>query len=313
MLKIAKLLVAAVLFLVSFSAYSTEETPLGYFQLAKHKKTEKKKKHKKKYNQQKYELTLCCITRDEAEYLPEWIEFHIKQGIEHIYIYDNLTIVNLHDALQEYVQQGLIDIISWPYEHDDDSSWGRIQLSCYRNYLQAYGKETEWCAFIDTDEFLFCPDGKNLREFLKSYRGYQELMVCWIIYGTSGVWQAPQGKLIQTLLHRGNDHFWLAMKPIVKTRDVTRIQSMHYFDVRTPSLVIDENFRPLSSIEGGYCPKIQSVNKIRINHYVFRDGKFFEEVKIPRYLKRGVSREGALDFESVTNRVYDDSILRVCR
>lgn len=260
--------------------------------------------------QPKYELTMCCLTCDEAEYLPEWIEFHIKQGIEHIHIYDNLTKADLHYALREYVQKGLIDITPWPYEYHDYPAWVNVQHKAYKDCLRSYGKETEWCAFIDTDEFLFCPDGKNLREFLKSYKDYQALMVCWIIYGTNNIWQAPEGKLIQTLFYRVNDHSHLAMKPIVKTRDVINIQSVHYFKMRNPLKIIDENYRPLSSIEGGCFPKIQSVNKIRLNHYMFRDGKFFEAVKIPRYMKRGWSREAAVDLEAVMNVVYDDSILK---
>lgn len=304
-MKTIKLIIAILLFSVSFSLHALDE---NYIQLVKHKKTEKKKK--KPDQNRKYELTLCCITRDEAEYLPEWIEFHIKQGVEHIYIYDNLTKCDLNQELREYVQKGLIDIISWPYEHHDDPSWARVQLTSYKHYLFNYGKESEWCAFIDTDEFLFCPNGKNLRELLKDYNDYQALMVCWILYGTSHIWEAPKGKLIETLLYRANDHYWLAVKPIVKPRYVVNVPSMHYFGMRDKNKIVNENFQPLHTVEGWYCPKVQTVDKIRLNHYVFRDGKFFEAVKIPRYEKRGVSREGAINFESVTNAVYDDCILK---
>jgi hypothetical protein len=293
MLRILKLIIILLSFSVSFSIYGQEN-----------------KKKKRILQQPKYELTMCCMTHDEAEYLPEWIEFHIKQGIEHIHIYDNLTKVDLHYALREYVQKKLIDITPWPYDHYDYPSWVKVQHTAYEDCLNRYGEETEWCAFIDTDEFLFCPDGKNLREFLKSYKDYQALMVCWLIYGTNNIWRAPEGKLIQTLLYRVNDHSHLAMKPIVKPRDVINIQSVHYFKMRNQLRIIDENYRPLSRIEGGYFPKKQSVNKIRLNHYMFRDGKFFEEVKIPRYLKKGWSREAAVDLEAVMNVFYDDCILK---
>ncbi len=307
-----KLAIAILFFSTSFSLTAQEEESSPYFQLVKDKKKDKKNK-KKPVIKPKYELTMCCITRDEAEYLPEWIDFHLKQGVQHIYIYDNLTKADLHEALKEYVQRGVIHIIPWRFEHHDDPSWGRVQLSSYKHCLNQFGHNCEWCAFIDTDEFLFCPDGKNLRELLKDYNNYQALMVCWILYGTSHVWQAPQGKLLETLLHRAKDDYWLATKPIVKPRYVTKVGSMHYFSMRDVNKIVDENFRPLQTVEGWYCPKKQSVSKIRLNHYVFRDGKFFEEVKIPRYEKRGVTREAAISLESVTNEVYDDCILKCIR
>jgi len=307
MLKFVKLLIAIVLFSIFSPIHYLEANPPTHIQFVKNKKNNKKK-NKPSFEKTKYELTLCCISRDEAEYLPEWIEFHINQGIEHIYLYDNLTKRDLQEVLRAYVEKGLIDIVPWPYEHHDDPSWANI--TAYKNYLHLYGKETEWCAFIDTDEFLFCPDGKNLKEFLRSYKRYQEVMVCWIMYGTGGVWEAPKGKLIQSLFYRAPDHFHLAMKPIVKTRDVVNVASKHYFDVRDSSKVVTENFQRLNFVDGGYCPKVQSVDKIRINHYAFRDGKFFEEVKIPRYQRRGISRIDALGFEALMNVVYDDSILK---
>lgn len=42
-----------------------------------------------KKNNFKYYCSICLIIRDESEYLKEWLEWHIGQGIQHFYIYDH--------------------------------------------------------------------------------------------------------------------------------------------------------------------------------------------------------------------------------
>jgi len=34
-------------------------------------------------------LSICAIFKDEAPYLPEWIEFHRLVGVERFFLYDN--------------------------------------------------------------------------------------------------------------------------------------------------------------------------------------------------------------------------------
>lgn len=34
-------------------------------------------------------LSICAIFKDEAPYLPEWIEFHRSVGVERFFLYDN--------------------------------------------------------------------------------------------------------------------------------------------------------------------------------------------------------------------------------
>ena len=36
-----------------------------------------------------YNLTAIYWIKDEARYIPEWIEFHLIQGYDHFILYDN--------------------------------------------------------------------------------------------------------------------------------------------------------------------------------------------------------------------------------
>ena len=38
----------------------------------------------------------------------EWINFHVKQGASHFFIYDNESSDNLYEVLQDFITRGLV-------------------------------------------------------------------------------------------------------------------------------------------------------------------------------------------------------------
>ena len=63
----------------------------------------------------KYQLAICSIFQNEAGYLKEWIEFHRLLGVEHFYLFNNLSTDNFHSVLAPYVKNKVITLIEWPY------------------------------------------------------------------------------------------------------------------------------------------------------------------------------------------------------
>jgi len=49
-----------------------------------------------------YDLALCTCFQSEAPYLKEWIEFHKLQGVQHFYLFDNLSEDRPENVLSEY-------------------------------------------------------------------------------------------------------------------------------------------------------------------------------------------------------------------
>ena len=41
----------------------------------------------------KYYVIICAILKDETPYLIEWVEHHLKIGVEHFVLYDNNSII----------------------------------------------------------------------------------------------------------------------------------------------------------------------------------------------------------------------------
>jgi hypothetical protein len=53
----------------------------------------------------KYYLSVGAIFRNEARFLPEWIEYHRLHGVDHFYLFNNLSEDDYKAALKPYVDQ----------------------------------------------------------------------------------------------------------------------------------------------------------------------------------------------------------------
>jgi hypothetical protein len=70
----------------------------------------------------RYNLTICSATSRSTPLrnLLEWIEYHRLLGVDHLYIYDTSSSSpsspqSLRSVLSEYIQEGVVTVIRWPY------------------------------------------------------------------------------------------------------------------------------------------------------------------------------------------------------
>jgi hypothetical protein len=253
-----------------------------------------------------YNLTVCAIFQNEAFWLPEWIEFHEKQGVEQFYLYNNLSGDNYKEVLQPYIEKGLVTLIEWPKSSNSISKFNLVQTSAYKDCLKKIASQAKWCAIMDIDEFIFSVDGRPFSEALKQYDKYQAVVVNWVCYGSSGVQKIPEGnRIIDTLLMRApidhdNNRF---VKSVVKPEFVTNCESPHFCILKSSARAVNENFEFHDS---SMRTKKVSVSKLRINHYWSRDLDFFYNVKIDRWIAWGMPYTKAIEKESEMNAEYDD-------
>lgn len=253
---------------------------------------------------EKYQLAVCAIFQDDALYLPEWIEFHQKQGVEKFYLYSNRSSDNYKEILKPYIKSGLVKLIEWNYTQTSLQEWNKIQCGAYRDCIKHLRGKVEWCAFIDTDEFLFSPRGVNLKEVLKGYKEYAAVGVNWMMYGTSGVWSIPLGKRMTDCLTMRAEFRYpphIHVKSIVQPNYVSDCNNPHFFYYKPGYFAVTEN---KERFEGAFSPSI-SVSHLRINHYWSRSKDFFENVKCARQAKWSSTCEKARATEAELNDVYD--------
>jgi hypothetical protein len=229
-------------------------------------------------------LSLCLIIKDEYQYLPEWLDWHRKLGVEHFYIFDNGTQHQLRSLLT-----------------DDDVTLRRVsgvsvQMATYRHCVVEHGHESNWIGFIDTDEFIVPRKSDDLPSMLTPYETFGGLGINWLMFGTSGLLTRPESQ-VRSFIFRtpnefsANDH----IKSIVQPRFVLpRVPgSPHAFPYKEGAHCVNELGAP---IEGSFSRN--STTLMQLNHYYCRSRQEIDEK-----LKRGRADTGTFkrleDFLSV--------------
>lgn len=132
----------------------------------------------------KYGLSVCSATaRVDAAHLIEWLEYHILLGVDHFFLYDTALPRSrqgqLARVLHEYVKEGLVTIVSWPYENcvrrmasgrgmwwiPPNKTWSGTfdyfqppraiaQTAALASCYSRFRTSSEYIAHIDDDEFF---------------------------------------------------------------------------------------------------------------------------------------------------------------
>jgi len=250
---------------------------------------------------QKYGVAICCIAKNEDPYFKEWIDYHAEIGVSQFYIYDNESAVPISTTLASYIQKGLVTV--------ESISGTKMQMEAHRHCLANHGRNCEWIAFIDVDEFIVPKTvSGNLVEFLKPYKKYGGLGINWLIFGSNGHLDRPERPQVESYTRRSlvtqsiNRH----IKSIVQPKYVKKVpKDPHHFYYRFPKYCVNENFQ---RIKGAFAD--HTSNKIQLNHYFVRSLDEFK-MKVARgradsYLERTVD-----EFYSVNefaNMIADETI-----
>lgn len=252
----------------------------------------------------KHNLSVCMIFRDEAPYLKEWIEFHRLLGVDHFYLYNNLSQDNYLEVLTPYVNSEIVELMEWNQESNNVGEWDKIQVTAYNDGLARAKHQSKWLTILDSDEFLFPTEEDCIPTFLKKYKDLNKfggLLVNWVVFGTSWVAKIPDDKLlIETLTlcsPSGSDHF----KSIFLTKRVSHVCSPHY-------VIYKEGYRHFTP-NGGLPPFIQ-IDQIRINHYWSRDEWYLNNFKIPRRQLWGTGPKTCKIWAEAANGAQGGKILR---
>jgi len=200
-------------------------------------------------------LSICAIYRNEGPYLREWIEFHRLAGVEHFYLYDNISEDDHLEVLAPYVDEGLVTLRSWPVFDP--------QVPAYNDCLRWHRYDSRWIAFIDIDEFLFSPGGRPLPEVLADYEAWPGVAVAWVMFGTGGHRTRPPGLVIENYLRTmETPDPIMNMKSIVDPTRVTTYASAHHAVYPYLSAVDEKQF-PVE----GHTLAAPSCERLRLNHY----------------------------------------------
>jgi hypothetical protein len=255
-------------------------------------------------------LTMGAVFRNENSWLEEWVRYHHALVVEHFVLYNDDIDTHVSDRiLKPYIDQGFVENIhvrKCPHLIRKD---GRLhQDNAYREMIGNVIGTTQWLAIVDLDELILPRQCDDIRKTLEEFEEHNGLAINWSMFGTSGYIKRPPTQ-INHLLHRSETN-WASnhyVKSIVKPdRVLLEAQRFTHFLPTRDGVTVNENHEPVTGMRHG-----NSMEKIRINHYVVRSWQDFWEVKTRRPRLGPVPPCDAAYFEQHDrNEVFDDEISR---
>lgn len=202
----------------------------------------------------KYKLGIFVRVYNEAYGIQEFIAFHLAQGVEHFYIYNNASKDNTVEKLQPFIEKGIVTLET----RTDKPMSPAADTHC----MNTYGHECEWIACIDADEFLFSPQGKPLPEILQEFKQYPAVVAAWVYYGSAGHRKRPDGLVIESY-NQSAGKVDVTVKSIVQPSRLLKYGNSHFWYYRGWQNAVDENHNKALG------PNLANptANKLRINHY----------------------------------------------
>ena len=257
----------------------------------------------------RHEIAMVSISKNEAPYIKEWIEFHKLVGFTKFYFYDNESEDNTVDILKPYINSGLV-------EYTLIKGKGR-QLDAYNDAIAKHKNECRWMAFLDMDEYLM-----PTKPFEKVYNVVSELIrkagkgaagigVNWCIYGSAHLEKKPKGLIIENFIYRGKsgtETHWgnFHIKTICNPRLVKNYISPHYPIYKLGGYNINDSDG--KRLWGWFCHDVKWQN-LRINHYYCKS----KEQYIQKISRGFGDRVGEYDMKQFNdydlNDVKDESML----
>jgi hypothetical protein len=141
-----------------------------------------------------FRAALVAILKNEAANVAEWLEYHALLGVEHAFLFDNNSDDDLRAVLRPYLVQGRATLIDWP------SYPG--QVAAYNYALRMFGPAAEWLLFLDCDEFVVIDGGGLLPDRLDRLGDADQVLLSWMMFGSSGHVERPNGLVIESFTRR---------------------------------------------------------------------------------------------------------------
>ena len=163
-------------------------------------------------NPTKYKLIIHTMMKDEDNLIYDFVMHHILNiGFEHIYIYDDNSIVSIQDHIKIMppdVQQKVtviridFDILNKNdliknnfYDEDIFIKCGKYKQKYIQTYFTKNNYEkAEWCFYCDADEFIYLKENVNIHDILTKYDDYNSIYIPWLIYGSSYYYKEEEQK-----------------------------------------------------------------------------------------------------------------------
>lgn len=174
---------------------------------------------------------LTSVLYNEIVYLEEWINFHLKQGIDKLYIYiryhsSDINYI-LFNTVKEKYSENLniifIHLIWKPYNH---------MYHFFENYYEQH--INDWMSIIDIDEFLYSPlENKKIPDIIEIYEKEKKyaIGVNWKCFGSNNIINNPNYEVLKKFTKCADKYNGIncVIKSLIKCEiiDTSKVISSH--------------------------------------------------------------------------------------
>jgi hypothetical protein len=209
-------------------------------------------------------LTAAYWIKDEARYLPEYLEFHLLQGFDYFIFYDNKSTDNTKEVLASYIDEGLVELREYPpHITTRNNFWLMSHL------IDELKGKTEWLHFHAIDERIFNPNGEPLPLILEQFNAPEiaGVCVCWEQIHSGGLVNRKDGLIIENFRDAQIIDTMKHIKTIIKPDKTlsNTPDTPHNFYTIPNTNTVDENF---NIVHGPFNHNNYSMEKIKNLHYV---------------------------------------------
>lgn len=212
----------------------------------------------------KWRICACSLVSNEAAYLPEWIEYHRLQGIDHFVLYDNNSTDLVQYLPQWYESAGLRATIDMyparfvPADHPSRNDTNTIKNYAMSECYMRHRTMAEWIIVLHPNQFIHFPSNNTLAEFIDGTGPNTErILVSGVTYGqpTSMV---PQFKnWLSPNRDTGSAEFMFEPHPLGKYPMVVETNTG-----RAPHRALDNNFQSFNACGPAVNPLCDGGNSV---------------------------------------------------
>ena len=219
-------------------------------------------------------VAISSLQKNTSAYVNEWVAWHLSLGFDKIFIHDNSEKGNIGDYIQEEYKDKVVIV---PIEKDEGQCVCDLQTQVINDFIQAHSEDVDWCAFIDSDEYIHIDNYSSVQEWLSNApQDVNCVALNWHLYGDDGVIEGDETQPVQErFTHCINDVFErngtclgnMSKKILRLNKDIVA-EDMFIYKVDNEKMpMYDCNF-----VNIGGCSVVMAVDcssyQCYINHYV---------------------------------------------
>ncbi len=257
-----------------------------------------------------HQLGLAIIVRDEADYIEEWLEFHLMLGVGHVIVYDNASTDATIDKLATRIRDGIVTVVPWCGFHRRLNN----QSLAYAHCLTNFGPRFKWLGFLDTDEFLFPTEQQALPDVIAGLDHLPAIGIPWSMFGSNAHLARPDGPVIanytsKAVMREGRTPAHaINLKSLVRPKEVVAVQGAHMFHIKDHghgAFLCDGTW--VSKSRKPAINRLSSSAPLQLNHYYTRSEQEFTG-KLSKGSVRGPGYFDASRYEEIKGWIECDTV-----